>query len=1223
MANPDIARIGTDWRKRYFATGMQQGRPLMEEDWNENQRLTSEDKRQALLDIVGDSGCPDDGFKIQPPIGTTKNAAQPPVDVLDFTINWGTLYLGGQRLEMLQKGVDPKLGETYRLQSDWLNQDDADKVKPPGDGKTLNTLAYVEAWEQPVTAVEDSEIYERALGGPDTSTRLRMMRRVHLFADGGASQTCHDAWGALSKSWFNAGLGTIGPGGERKVDTTLTVGFTGGVSGDLCNPPVAGGYLGADNQAIRVQIVDTDPVNKNGHFTWGFDDASPVYRVTVATKVGSPAVVTFITTPKDQAHWPLTGMTVELLAWSAALPNNEKLAEIQGALTTVSASFDPTSNTIQVKDDLTQFVNANNGLAWQTRTDHAALDPNNSFFFYLRVWDRGGDITSPPSIPYNLNDANRVPLGTTGLGVTFNSLNGEAVPGDFWVIGARPANPQELIPWLLAKGGAPPHGIRRFYAPLGVVSWTNDGVNVSGTLIDDCRAKFLPLTRLRGCCSVIVGDGITNFGDVTSVQAAVDALPPEGGEVCILPGTYSGAVTIQKKQNVTIQGCERRSILNLGAKDPNPTDPVILIEDSSNIIIRDIAIQATKGPGIAWASPVLQRPRVSNVTLARLEISARDMSAIDGRAGDNIAVEGCRVQIHPLSGNDTIDPKSSIGLSPAIFLLGKQIRVERNDVLVDAAPTRKTPLGGIQIGGHSVDVEIIRNNISGGLGNGITLGSLTYKANGGGRYPGIIIVIDNGGCTNIGSGGGQPGRGGQTPVTDGNLRRVRIVDNRIENMGNDGIATICLYDEFKAHVCILDLMIERNLIEGCVVLPRAEPQGGPLLRARGGIILADADRAWMRENIIVSNGTSVNEPICGIYIQYGSEIDISLNRIAGNGRPAALMTRVAPPKNPTGAGVSPAWGTALGEIGGGIVIDLALVMPISTGSGDTKRVKLLWQAVQDLINQRLNVSPEFANLILAIIENIGVSAGFAARIEENEVLAPSGRALEIVASGEVSVHGNSFAAVPSRFFDIQGTLQGQPPRRPLDYLGGATVAILNLGVSHELLSNIFGFALMAQLDKQFDPAVTATKDLLPHLAGGDILFHDNQIELGLANEFRAITVSSVLLLSPDDVSMQDNQCNVVNNLFAQDVVLFDAFLIGISTRMIANRMKEVWALLSGLTIGFFFNTTNDNQGTYCFLALGSMVVNPPFGSDNLSLVGGAICNTAVPRIKGNVVLLSQ
>ena len=65
-------------------------------------------------------------------------------------------------------------------------------------------------------------------------------------------------------------------------------------------------------------------------------------------KVGADrTTVTFETEPRDQAHWPLSGQTVEIVPWSAVLPNGEKVGELSGHLSRVQASYDPDARTLE------------------------------------------------------------------------------------------------------------------------------------------------------------------------------------------------------------------------------------------------------------------------------------------------------------------------------------------------------------------------------------------------------------------------------------------------------------------------------------------------------------------------------------------------------------------------------------------------------------------------------------------------------------------------------------------------------------------------------------------------------------------------------------------------------------------------------------------------------------------------------------------------------------
>src|ERR1017187_3966079 len=253
MPNIDISRDATDPRKHYHGVRMQQGRVLTDDDFNDAARLAEEGARRTVVDTIGSAGSPDDGFKLA--LDAKNNLILSP----------GTFYVGGHRLE-----IDDPAGEQFNHQKDWLQQGTSDQLPTTGSGYDF---IYLEVWEQPVTAVEDDEILEMALGGPDTSARVRTMRRARaLKLSTSGTPSCEDGWKALNSSPHIQSLGSLGDscgsssdgGGDYCMVTTnatLSVASnTSGPQGDLCSPEPNGGYLGAENQAIRVQIT-TDSTN--------------------------------------------------------------------------------------------------------------------------------------------------------------------------------------------------------------------------------------------------------------------------------------------------------------------------------------------------------------------------------------------------------------------------------------------------------------------------------------------------------------------------------------------------------------------------------------------------------------------------------------------------------------------------------------------------------------------------------------------------------------------------------------------------------------------------------------------------------------------------------------------------------------------------------------------------------------------------------------------------
>ena len=394
MATGDISRNAFDPKKHYSGVRMQQGRVITDDDWNDNERIEDEDRRRARVDIIGPAGSPDDGFKIKNP---TMNNGK-----INFQVSPGSFYLGGLRLEMEETG-------TFVTQKDWLQQPDIYRKIPVNFTEPLIDLVYLQAWRQPVSAVEDRELFEAALGGPDTSTRMRTMHRVQIETDINVDECekpwqplsnvdgCKKAWQTLKERWLDRNRGSLNPQNQLEPDVTLKVGFSNeGEQKDHCKPAVTAGYLGAENQAIRVQLTRTN------HFTWGFDNASPLYRVKVA---GSE--VTMLTEPKDQAHWPLSDQVVEILPRSAVLPNGEKLAGIQGKFFKVETSYNPDEG----KFTLTGPLDANFGKEGEEIPD----------YLFMRVWNRGSDKTSVPEIPFTPGGS-AVVLGNTGLKVFFKRL---------------------------------------------------------------------------------------------------------------------------------------------------------------------------------------------------------------------------------------------------------------------------------------------------------------------------------------------------------------------------------------------------------------------------------------------------------------------------------------------------------------------------------------------------------------------------------------------------------------------------------------------------------------------------------------------------------------------------------------------------------------------------------------------------------------------------------
>jgi hypothetical protein len=516
MATEDLSRAAYYPQKRYSGVRMQQGRILTDDDFNEQQRINHEDKRLTNRDVIGNAGTQDQGF-------TVDNISSESGSI-DFDIAPGTFHIGGIRVALDEP-------QSFKLQTDWLQRPVF--VAP---GNEQYDMVYLEVWQQNVSSVEDSELIEKALGGPDTSTRLRTMCRVKLHQNVD-NNNCSDAWQQVKSMLQNTIGGVWRHSTQLSSNAKLTVGYEdNGDQTDLCSPSVQGGYLSAENQAIRLQLVDPH------HFTWGFDNGAPLYRVTLIDFASDRKAIKILTEPKDQAHWPHAGQVVELMPWSAVLFNGEKLAEelSPGHYSTLSDSYDPGSGEIH----LTTAVPSKFGEQWKDRSDQAEL-LTTSFgaqeegeYFFLRVWDRGSDTSSSAKITVG----SEVVLGNTGLNVSITGSN--RMPGDHWIIAARPHTPDQVVPWQL-EVQRPPEGYRRFYAPLAIIHWNAPGE--AGPVVYDCRKKFPSLTNISAN-DVSFDNNLCTLPDADTVQDAIDILCHRKGSICqLVPSPVPGWENIFKQ----------------------------------------------------------------------------------------------------------------------------------------------------------------------------------------------------------------------------------------------------------------------------------------------------------------------------------------------------------------------------------------------------------------------------------------------------------------------------------------------------------------------------------------------------------------------------------------------------------------------------------------------------------------------------------------------------
>ncbi len=1123
MSTIDLSREATDFRKHYNSVRMQQGRVLDDQTVNEQARIIEEDMRRTRINTIGVYGSPDAGFRVK---GFTLFNGHP-----TFTLSAGELYLGGLYLTLEQD-------QPFHLQKDWLNMNVASETSSvPAEGNSRIDMVVMDAWQQPVSAVEDSELFEVALGGPDTSQRMKTMQRVSI-REGVSFDDCFDAWQEIQADWVS--FGSLAEDMELRSDAKIQVTYTAPTEpADLCSLGEMGGYLHHENQAIRVQLTSATT------YTWGFDNAAPLYRARVTTSGGARIRIELMNEPKDAAHWPLQDQVVEIIPWSAALPNGERVAELSGMMAKVTSSYNPEDASFLIDT----AVPVDFGTEWESRDDVAEFFDGSADerFYYVRVWNRGDDLTSPAEIPIANGQ-----LGNTGLAVSF--MDGPLRENLFWIIAARTGSPNVVVPWILESvNGAPAYGVKHYRAPLALIRWTTSGGVTSGELIHDCRIPYQPLTRIKNCCQFTVGDGTHSYGNFNSIQEAINHLPSTGGKICLLPGEYHENIVINRS-HVSIHGCGERSRV-IAVTD----DPVFLIEDQQNVHIAELAIAAHRdGIGIHVRST---QQTSTHLSFKQLLISAARFSALQIDEARFVEVLDNRILMEDVSSD-----------FHSVFITGDDVLIEHNQLLVAPRAQDNANMaaliatdgiahaarGGLHIGGTSERVRIIDNLIEGGIGNGITLGTVVDISRGDDGSPSIGWIINLGDPCDPCAPGSiyippvAVGEDGPNYRSTGAIYDLVIERNRIFKMGLNGIGVLAFFnlDQADEFISVENLTITGNHIEHCL-LRNLAPTPDEMLQSMGygGISLADVENLIVRENIIINNGRNYLYPICGIYLLHVEGADICDNRIANNGIKTDQPADDAMPGSRAG-----------------IWIEFAT-------------------APKRIIASRGQLYPR-QNGITAV------------KLHNNIVSQPLGRSLSINALGPISVEGNQFVS--------QGFIFDSAAPSFLV----SNVYIFNLGISNELyLQQILYSA------EEFDdvpvkqppnpdffvisqPGLDSQR-MFGYLGNGNVLFNDNQVMLDLTDQtgFK-LGIMSVGIFTLDDLSFQDNQCDISFDFILDEIYLSHSFLFGWTLRASNNRWKEsiVGALFSAITMSLFGNVTSHNQATHCVRAYnlvgGNLVLSP-------------------------------
>ncbi len=416
----DISRSTFDPAKRFSSVRSQQGRVALDADWNEQVDIARRRVATETIDVVGASGAPKDnaGF------GITINNNVP-------VISAGRMYVNGVICENDVDGL--QITAQAELPGYAISNLGTNGTATPSG----RYLAYLDAWERSVTAVEDNSLLEPALGGPDTCARTRTIWQVKLLPV--SSTFGCDASDPTWTQFIASSSAQLAAQAEPAP-----------ASGSPCVIAPTAGYTSLENHLYRVEVHDATVPS----IVWSRENGSVATRWLALN--GNQLTVEGL--GNDSA------LGFNIGDWVEVTDDSHILNGVPGILAQISSIA---GTTITVDNSTSTIVFSN-----------FPLNP------IVRRWDSPGAVSITAGSWVDLENGVQIEVAAP-LGTLHN--------GDFWQI---PARTGIGVLWPLDGSNNPsfqgPSGVSHDFCQLAVLNF--DGTN--WTLVDVCRPAFPTLSEL-------------------------------------------------------------------------------------------------------------------------------------------------------------------------------------------------------------------------------------------------------------------------------------------------------------------------------------------------------------------------------------------------------------------------------------------------------------------------------------------------------------------------------------------------------------------------------------------------------------------------------------------------------------------------------------------------------------------------------------------------------
>ncbi|MDO8149686.1 DUF6519 domain-containing protein [Isoptericola sp. b515] len=479
----DLTRWTFDPAKGYRSVLLQQGRVLLDAEWNEQASIAAHHDETRTADVVGADGgpAPHDGgpgpFAV---VDDSTGLAPSGTAWGDLAVTGGRYYVDGV---LVESAATVPLGDQPYLE--------------PGEPGTGRWAVRLDVLDRLVTPDERPELLESALGGPDTALRTQTVWQVRLDA-AAPGQVCSDVAGAGART-------------PRKLRVRLQ---QAAATDDPCSITSGGGFTRLENQLYRVEVHDV--VGGTARWVWSRENGSVVAgldKLEDSPLNGTLAQLTVDRTGRDDE------LSIGQDDWVEVTSPQRQVRGLPGWMAQVTDQFDTELHVDWLDGSHPASLAEVGGTPLVRRWEGPPTDVKTTY----AALEAGIEVSFPAGGEPAVGDYWLVPARTSRLAYGVVATHGTVE----W-------------PWSGAGSVAlPPLGPVRHSAALAVLDRTSAG----WTLVGDCRHLFPALTEMVSI-DLVGGDGqealpgselaqpvrlVVRNGGLPVVGAPVHVSAPDGG----------------------------------------------------------------------------------------------------------------------------------------------------------------------------------------------------------------------------------------------------------------------------------------------------------------------------------------------------------------------------------------------------------------------------------------------------------------------------------------------------------------------------------------------------------------------------------------------------------------------------------------------------------------------------------------------------------------------